>query len=224
MTFKRWHVISEKDINMSAFRPLPNDTPFVPNTRGDILVSRDGQTILSRLDSRLKPYPGYWVSLSIKQNSRSSEYRRVTVLGHRTNVSRLVLLAWTGVPPDSIRVWAAHVNGVINDDQLENLQWEKPGSIIDRRGEHGKTAHGVEHYKNIHSEKIIKAIREASTKGVSQECLALLTGAPQARISEIVNEKTWSPKTAIKRRLARVDKPPSKGGGTCNQSHELGEV
>ena len=146
------------------------------------------------------------------------------MLKHCINVSRLVLLAWVGVPPDEIKVWAAHINGVIGDDSLDNLKWEKPGQIMDRRGEQGKTARGVEHYKNKHNEEFIKAVREANSKGISQECLAVIARVPQVRISEIVNEKTWSPKTAIKRRLARVDKPPAKGGGTCNQFHELGEV
>jgi len=89
-----------------------------------------------------------------------------------------------------------------------------PARGEDGRGCRVRTGQTVEdHYNTIHTEQFIEAVREAHSQGVSQDCLAVIAGVTQVRISEIVNEKSWSPKTAIWRRTNRVDKPPKKGGG-----------
>jgi len=139
-----------------------------------------------------------------KTKSRPSQpFNRVGIVrdGEKTcaQLNRLILETFVGPPPSEDHV-AAHVNGVSDDDRLENLKWAlhvdvKTGSI--RRG---TWAHG----DGIHSARFhdtqVKAVKKILAAGISPTTLAAAMDVPQARVREIAVGKSRNEKKHIGRK------------------------
>jgi hypothetical protein len=113
-------------------------------------------------------------------------------------VSRLVLQCFVGDPPTSEHV-ACHLNGVTDDDRLENLKWGMPvdtktGQII-----RGTYSHGDKSPHTSFAPEQVRAIQRILKAGISQSTLANAVGVPQPRIREIAMGITRNPDKHIGR-------------------------
>lgn len=125
----------------------------------------------------------------------SSGYHRVTFYSgdrqERVLVHRLVLEVFVGPCPDGME--ACHANGDRQDNRLENLRWDTPGSNWCDRKKHGNTAatQGSDNGTAKLNEDEVSDILSRLSKGETGSSLAREYGASPSTISMIKQRKTW---------------------------------
>lgn len=109
--------------------------------------------------------------------------------GHGVSVHRLVLLSFVGAPADP-RMEAAHLNGDISDNRLENLQW-----VSRRENEAHKKLHGTVAWgercgrRKLTAKQVIEIRGRLGTQ--TQRLIAVDFGVSESTISEIRKGTTW---------------------------------
>lgn len=122
----------------------------------------------------------------LKGSVTHNGYRTVTLSrdgdSKSFRVHRLVLSAFVGPPPEGCE--ADHINGVRDDNRLENLRWLPRGENRSRPGD------DCPHAK-LTEDKVAQIRRLYDASEHSQRELAELFGVHQWTIWSIVNGKTW---------------------------------
>jgi len=104
-------------------------------------------------------------------------------------VSRLVLQSFIGDPPNGFE--ASHLNGIRNDDRLENLVWESPKENTKRKTEHGTQIRGEGHYKTNLKESDVINIIEMRKKGYKYREISKKYGIGISSVECITNKRNW---------------------------------
>lgn len=128
--------------------------------------------------------------LNINMGGWRRKYRYVWLRadkGMSRSVSRLVLLAFRGPPPDGHQ--ARHLNGIHDDDRLDNLAWGTKSE-----NERDKREHGTWWRTGIRklTPDDIQRVFELYAAGETQTAIAQKMGVSQVQISRIVRGKTWA--------------------------------
>lgn len=119
---------------------------------------------------------GYLVVNLFREGSKPRTYK----------VHRLVLLAFSGPPPDGFE--GAHLNGINTDNRLVNLRWVTPKENQGHRKIHGTGNVGRNHPMAKLTEEQVLEIRKAEgTHGV----IGRAYGIAQSHVSLIKSKKTW---------------------------------
>ena len=181
---KHWKLPLMHGADLGEFRDIPG-------TGGTYKVSRDG-VVVSQCYRGLPD--GYWLVLGQRKTTNSKRYRRLEIIfangrGKKScMLSRLILEAWVGPAPSDSHL-AAHKNGIIADDKLDNLKWAtaidvKHGSIARGTWAHGETL-------SKHDKSQVEAARKVVVEyGVPVNLLAEALGMEQTRVREWI-VKTW---------------------------------
>jgi hypothetical protein len=164
----------------------------VPDTDGMYRIARDG-TVISQKFIRLRPWPGWWIILKTVKSRPSQPFNRVHIVYSDgvsvcEQLSRLLLTVFLSPPPTNDSV-AAHLNGVSDDDRLENLTWAVPTDVKTASIVRGSHAHGDNHPSTRFCEQQVKAIRQIISMGVPVNMLARAMNEPQPRIRELTQIK-----------------------------------
>lgn len=152
---------------MEIWKPCPLDTRYKVSTLGRV-----------RRKKILKPVKS------------TDGYITNWVGGRMRNTHRLVLLTFCP-NPDSHRLHAEHLNGVREDNRLENLRWATPKENSDRKKEHGTVPLGSQWPQAKLTEADVFEIRKAHSEGFTQYALADLFGVSRRNIGDIVNRVGW---------------------------------
>jgi len=195
-TWKR-ATLRDQDINFAGFR-------VVPGTEENVIVDRNG-VVLSKAWRTLPE--GYWLVSAIVKSTNVRRFNRVQIAyatghGNKSKLQQLgavILQAWKGPPPTPAHL-AGHVNGVPDDDRLENLKWMTAQEVSDLRESRGTTAHGsrIRGGSGLRfEEEQVAAIKKiAAEYGVPGNLLAAALDMPQPRLSDILTGRTWARVTA----------------------------
>lgn len=164
----------------------------VPNTDGMYRVSKDG-CVISQKHIRLRPWPGWWLILATCKSRPSQPFNRVNITYEdrgeaSVSLSRLLLTVFVCPPPSKDSV-AAHINGISDDDRLENLKWALPQDVKTGAIVRGTHSHGDRHPAARFHEDQVKAVRQIAAKGVPVNMIARAMDEPQARIRELVKTR-----------------------------------
>jgi len=104
-------------------------------------------------------------------------------------VHRLVLEAFVGLRPEGKE--AAHINGVRDDNRLENLMWATKEENAKHRDLHGTTMKGDNHFRAKLKESDIPDILDRLAKGESCASIARVYGVSRSTISLIKRGGAW---------------------------------
>ncbi|MCP5065270.1 MAG: HNH endonuclease [bacterium] len=106
----------------------------------------------------------------------------------QTSVHRLVLTAFIGPCPQGME--ASHLNGVRDDNRLENLVWETRSQNHARKKGHGTNVEGERHPHSRLTESAVREIRARPHSTPLSE-LAEEFGVCRAAICLARSGKTW---------------------------------
>lgn len=154
----------------------------------DYAVSDQGRVMRTRPNLKGR-FSGKILSPRMTQKG----YRMVSLftggVGHQLKISRLVLTAFVGSPPDDYV--CNHKNGNKADDRLENLEWTTyKENTRHAREVLGKTMGGRYNAKLTADQ--VQAIRDAwASGGISQSELARMYGISSSNVSRIVTGDEW---------------------------------
>lgn len=188
----KWQVIHEKDLDGYV---------TIPKTEDLYRISTKGQCV-SRRHPGCHSWPGWWIQMKIIKSRVDRPYNRIVVYieGEKRllQVGRLVLQCFVGDPPTSEHI-ACHLNGVSDDDRLENLKWGLPVDVSTGKIIRGTYSHGDKSPHCSFAPEQVRAIRRILNAGISQSTLANAVGVPQTRIREIAKGITRNPEKHIGR-------------------------
>jgi hypothetical protein len=108
----------------------------------------------------------------------------------RARLNRLVCEAFYG-PAPTPKHHAAHRNGDIIDNRLENLYWATPRDNCADRDRHGTTARGERGSAARLSDSTVALIRLHIAKGEELSAIAPRFGVTRGTISKIKHGRTW---------------------------------
>ena len=135
--------------------------------------------------------------LILKQHHDKDGYLRLEIQDkgrrHKCNVARIVLSAFSGIPAKGIQ--SNHINGIRDDNRLENLEWVTPLENIRHSWEklNRKMPNGESHYSTGLTEKDVIYIREKfanSPRGIGN-ILAAQFNVTRATITDICKYRSW---------------------------------
>lgn len=160
--------------------PIPNYEKYEASTLGNVRslnYLRTGKTC------NLKPQycPGGYQQVSLSNDGK------VTIF----LVHRLVMLAFVGECPEGLEV--AHLNGVRDDNRLENLAYVTPKENRSHKVMHGTNIgpRGEKHAKAKLTEDGVRQVRHRLANGETQPAIAQDYGVSQQAISDIKTGKLW---------------------------------
>lgn len=105
-------------------------------------------------------------------------------------VSRLVLLAFVGPPPQPD--WqAAHCDGDQSNNALTNLRWATPTENNRDRRVHGTMPVGERHAGARLTEAKVREIRELRSSGLSYSRIAQEAGLYDSIVAKVCRRETW---------------------------------
>ena len=105
-------------------------------------------------------------------------------------VNRLVLLAFRGPCPEGMQ--CRHLNGIKDDNRIDNLKWGTPKRNQKDRIKHGTTYGGEDHHKAKLTEEIVLKIRKQSRpQERNGGVLARKYNVSISTIHLIVHHKIW---------------------------------
>lgn len=102
---------------------------------------------------------------------------------------RLILEAFVGPCPEGME--SRHLDGDPDNNKLDNLAWGTKLENHDDRRRHGNTPTGEKNHGAKLTERMVREIRELSTKGLSRNELGRRFGMSRAQISRIVTGVGW---------------------------------
>lgn len=136
---------------------------------------------------------GKWTRSKSKATKHTSGYIMVGVRcdGRAVNIGahRLVLMAFNGLDPDKPHV--RHLNGIRDDNRLENLAWGTPKENSDDKLLHGTYGIGSKHSQAKFTEDQVLEIRRLRASGVSPKELAEAYGVTRVNICELSRGRSW---------------------------------
>jgi len=125
-------------------------------------------------------YEGYTVHALYDENG----------VGYTRRNSVLVLQTFVGPRPMGMQ--AAHLNGIRNDDRLDNLIWATVKENAGHRMMHGTSYMGVAHHSAKLSPLDVRFIRKTHAAGIHTMAeLAAMHGMNQNNIKKVINRTTW---------------------------------
>jgi hypothetical protein len=89
------------------WKPIPEFTSYFVSRDGRVLSLQGNEPIILKQQTRLKGYK----FLDLRENGKSI----------KIDVHRLVLMAFVGMPEKGME--CDHINGIRDDNRLENLRW-----------------------------------------------------------------------------------------------------
>ena len=106
-------------------------------------------------------------------------------------VHRIILETFVGKRPDGME--CRHLNGISDDNRLENLKWGTPKENAQDKIKHGTTVRGEKSKKSKLTEDQVKWIYYSylSPDGWTQKALADYYNVDQSTVSLIINKKNW---------------------------------
>lgn len=129
-----------------------------------------------------------------KQRQSHNGYSRVRLGPRKTRrelaVNRIILRSFTGEPPTEEHQ-AAHINGVCDDNRLENLYWATPKENAQDRILHGTQTRGSTHGEAKLTEEQVVEIRAKCDLGIRQKDIAAEYGVSSGLISQIKTRLIW---------------------------------
>lgn len=181
-----WKFQTIHESKMGEFRDIPM-------SNGDYKISADG-VVVSRKHRGLPD--GFWVLLSVMKSRAAKPYNKVTIQRDGDDkatpyqLSRLILEAWVG-PPPTAKHCAAHIDGITDNDTLDNLVWSVAQDITYGRIVRGTWAHGESAgAARFEAEQIMAARKIVHDFNVPVNLLATALGMNQVRVREWFT-KTW---------------------------------
>lgn len=174
----RFDVIHDRDLK--GFKAIPRTDQLY-------MINPSGQ-VVGRRHSCCQPWPGWWIKLRTAKSRPSQPFNRVSIVQDGQQVcaqlGRLLLETFVGPAPSSDHV-AGHINGVSDDDRLENLKWVLPVDVKTGSIRRGTWAHGDRVHSARFHETQVNAIRRILEAGIAPTTLAAAMDVPQARVREI---------------------------------------
>lgn len=114
-------------------------------------------------------------------------YQYVCMDGRPHALSRIILRTFRGEPPEGHE--CRHLNGVHDDNRLDNLKWGTHSENIKDQRRHGT-------WWRTGKQKLfpedIATIHELRARGRTQQSIAERMGVSQVQISRILNGRTWN--------------------------------
>ncbi len=134
-----------------------------------------------------------FISSAIRKPTLVDGYQCISIYGKTTKISRLVAKAFIPNPQNKPQV--NHINGIKNDDRIENLEWCTP----QENGLHAfanglsKPQCGSEHGRSKLTEVQVNVIRETFSLGMgTRQVIADYFKVHKVTIQDIINRKTWN--------------------------------
>lgn len=109
--------------------------------------------------------------------------------GFGRRVHRLILLAFCGSCPSGME--GRHLNGIRDDNRLDNLLWDTHISNIADKQLHGTALNGERHHKAKLRESDVKAMREQIDAGMTITEAAKSYGISKSNAFAIKKRKIW---------------------------------
>lgn len=113
--------------------------------------------------------------------------------GHKHGTHRLahrmVLESWVGPRPEGME--AAHLNGVPNDNRVENLAWMTHVENVSHQREHGTLLLGEKNPQAKLNARIVAAIRSLREHGVTLRDIARAFKIRETTVSLISRREGW---------------------------------
>jgi len=165
-------------VDQEVWKPYPGDERYSVSNHGRAIGPKGHLLSLQRGSGGLLHF---WVSTT--ENGKQTN--RAVIVG------RAVLETFEGPCPHE-GWYAAHKNKVVDDNYVENLEWQSPEQVqleTTAMGRHGK---GSEKACAVLNEEQVEEIRDwwdCDTYSMSE--LARMFGVSLATISNIINYKSW---------------------------------
>lgn len=136
---------------------------------------------------------GYGKERILKPNKSKDDYLYVILykdkLEKNYRVHRLVAINFLDNPYNKVEV--NHINGIKDDNRLENLEWNTRSENIKHAYDNGlkEQYKGSKHGNSKLTEKQVLEIRKSN---LTQTELGVIFGIDQSQISRIKNRKKWT--------------------------------
>lgn len=175
----RFNMLHESDIE--GYEPIPD-------TDGFYRINRIGK-VISRRRRELIPWPEWWIAMSANRSREEKPINRVHIVRADGNtclehIGQLVLETFIG-PRPSPQHHAIHLNGVTDDDSLNNLKWATVTERMHHTIASGRLPCGEKKSNSKYSDRQRAAMRKIIKSGVPVNLLAAAIGIPQPRLREI---------------------------------------
>lgn len=130
---------------------------------------------------------------TLKPRFNKGGYREISLRyngkNHFRTIHRLVLETFVGPRPKGM--WAAHNNGVRDDNRFKNLRWDTPKNNHADKKKHGTWGGGEKHNMAKLTKEEVLSIRKQFEFGASQRELAEMFRVARRTINGIVRHETW---------------------------------
>ena len=129
----------------------------------------------------------------VSAQSDNNGYKQVSLWknnkGKMYKVHRLVARAFIGVCPTGYD--CCHINGIKDDNRVENLKYgTRSENEMDKVG-HGKDQRGIKHWNSKLTPKHITVIKQLYDLRISQQKIAELFGLTQQGVYDVLKGNTW---------------------------------
>lgn len=159
----------------------------IPGYEGKYKVSNDGRVLSLNynrtgkvVEMKPRPHKDGYVRADLSMNGKVRVFL----------VHQLVLLSFVGSRPDGCEI--AHLNGIRDDNRLENLQYVTASENNSHKVLHGTDNRGVKHFNSRLTEDDVIQIVSRLDRGELQRDLAEEYGVGRKAISKINLGYNWN--------------------------------
>ncbi len=134
-----------------------------------------------------------YVRSTILKTTLVDGYNYLVLYGKTKKLSRLVAKAFIPNPENKSQV--NHINGIKNDDRIENLEWvtNQENGIHAYATGLNKPQCGSEHGRSKLTEVQVRVIRETFHSGMgTRQIISEYFNVHKVTIQDIINRKTWN--------------------------------